>query len=540
MFTHPKQGEAAMEEKNLILAVDVGTTETKAALVSPDGYIDSNQCGCSLLYPEKSCVEQSPEEIADAIYTSSRDVLAAHRDLAGRLAGMVFTSQMQNTTPVDRGGKPLMNMLSWMDQRAAQFTQEEMFRGLIKIEGYPITKLIKFMRITGGAPGKNGKDTVCKLAWMKKYQPDLYNSVHKFLDVKDYAVFLTTGNYVSSYDMAYITWLMDTRKKDQTKWMWSEDIHRMYGLDSRKMPELKPSTAIVGNVTSEFSAKTGVPEGLPVVNGAGDLLTSAIGSGAIEMGRMHVNIGTAGWVATHFPGHAVDTRHYIGSIVSGIPGVFLLISKQETLGAALDWLKGMLYPAELTKGTSSAEIYKMMNEEAARSAPGANSVILTPWLFGERSPINNPYLRGQIFNIGMNTTRADLCRAAMEGVAFNIRWGMECVEKMSAKKTRPTTDEVRLIGGASKSDVWCQIFADVLQKPVLQMMNPQMASAQGAASIAMVSLGIYKDFSEINRMLKKGNLFKPDPGTKAVYDKLYEHFQALYKNNRADFNKLNH
>jgi xylulokinase len=314
----------------------------------------------------------------------------------------------------------------------------------------------------------------------------------------------------------------------------------MYGLDSHKMPEIKPSTAIVGRVTSEFSAKTGVPEGLPVVNGAGDLLTSAIGSGAIEMGRMHINIGTAGWVATHFPGHAIDTRHYIGSIVSGIPGVFLLISKQETLGAALDWLKAMLYPPELTKGTSKAEIYKMMNEEAARSAPGANSVILTPWLFGERSPINNPYLRGQIFNIGMNTTRADLCRAAMEGVAYNIRWGMECVEAISAKKTRPTTDEVRLIGGASKSDVWCQIFADVLQKPVLQMMNPQMASAQGAASIAMVSLGIYKDFNEVNRMLKKGNLFKPDPGTKVVYDRLYAHFQALYKNNRADFNKINH
>ncbi|MGD0820967.1 MAG: FGGY-family carbohydrate kinase [Desulfomonilia bacterium] len=528
-----------MEEKNLILAVDIGTTETKAVLVSPDGYIDSNQCACSLSYPAKSCVEQSPEELSDAIYASSRDVLAAHPDLIGRLAGIVFTSQMQNTIPVGRDGKPLMNMLSWMDERAARFTQEEMYRGLIKIEGYPVSKLIKFLRITGGMPGKNGKDTVCKLAWMKKNKPDLYDSVHKFLDVKDYAVFLATGNYVSSYDMAYITWLMDTRKKDQGKWTWSEDIHRMYGLDTRKMPELKPSTAIAGTVTSEFSAKTGVPEGLPVVNGSGDLLTSAIGSGAIEMGDLHVNIGTAGWVATHFPGHAVDTRHYIGTIVSGIPGVYLLISKQETLGAALDWVKGMLYPSELTKGASSAEIYAKVNEEAARSAPGANSVILTPWLFGERSPINNPYLRGQIFNIGLNTTRADLCRAAMEGVAFNIRWGMECVEALSAKKTRPTTDEVRLIGGASKSDVWCQIFADVLQRPVVQMMNPQMASAQGVATIAMVSLRIYRDFKEINRMLKKGSLLRPDPGTKALYDSLFAHYKALYKNNRASFNKIN-
>ncbi|HQJ10123.1 MAG TPA: FGGY family carbohydrate kinase, partial [Deltaproteobacteria bacterium] len=195
-----------MEEKNLVLAVDIGTTETKAVLVGPDGYIDSCQCGCSLSYPAKSCVEQSPEEIAEAVYSTSRRTLADHPDLVSRLAGVVFTSQMQNTIPVGRDGKPLMNMLSWMDERAAEFTQKEMYKGLVKIEGYPVTKLIKFLRITGGMPGKNGKDTVCKLAWMKKTMPELYASVHKFLDAKDYAVFLATGNYVSSYDMANITW----------------------------------------------------------------------------------------------------------------------------------------------------------------------------------------------------------------------------------------------------------------------------------------------------------------------------------------------
>jgi xylulokinase len=529
-----------MEEKNLVLAVDVGTTETKAVLVGPDGYIDSDQFTCSLSYPAKSCVEQSPGEISDAIYDTSRDVLAAHPDLTGRIAGLVFTSQMQNTIPVGRDGKPLMNMLSWMDQRAAEYTQEEMFRGVVKIEGYPILRLVQFMRITGGAPGKNGKDTVCKLAWMKKYQPDLYRATYKFLDAKDYAVFLATGKYVTSYDMAYITWLMDTRHKDMGMWRWSEKIHDMFGLDAGKMPELRYSTAIVGTVTEEFSAKTGLPAGLPVINGSGDLLTSAIGSGAIEMGHMHVNIGTAGWVATHHPTSAVDTKHYIGTIVSGIPGEFLLISKQETLGAALDWLRGMLYPAELMNDMPVSEVYKVMDREAAKSPPGANHVILTPWLFGERSPINNPHLRGQVFNVGVNTTRADLCRAAMEGVAFNIRWGMEYVEKMSRRKTKPATDEVRLIGGASKSDIWCQIFADVLQKPIVQMMNPQMASAQGAATIAMVSFGIYKNFGEIGRMLRKGNLYKPNPGNREVYDQLYRHYQALYKNNKGNFKELNH
>ena len=230
---------AIMKETNLILAVDVGTTETKAVLVSPDGYIDSRQVSCDLLYPDHSCVEQSPRELAGAMYGTSRDLLAAHPDLSGRLAGMVFTSQMQNTIPVGKDGKPLMNMLSWMDERAARFTQDVMFRGLIKIQGYPLSKLIRILRITGGMPGKNGKDTVCKLAWMKRNMAELYGRAHKFLDVKDYAMFLATGNYVTSHDMAYITWLMDTRNKDQGKWSWSGTIHDMFGLDPRKMPELK-------------------------------------------------------------------------------------------------------------------------------------------------------------------------------------------------------------------------------------------------------------------------------------------------------------
>jgi xylulokinase len=117
---------------------------------------------------------------------------------------------------------------------------------------------------------------------------------------------------------------------------------------------------------------------------------------------------------------------------------------------------------------------------------------------------------------------------------------MEFVEKISLKKSKPSTDEVRLIGGASKSDIWCRIFADVLQKPIVQMKNPQMASAQGAAAVAMVAFGIYRDFSETDRMLQKGKRLQPDRGTAPLYGKLYRQYQALYKNNRNAFRELNH
>jgi len=529
-----------MSADKLILSVDIGTTEIKSVLVSAQkGYLDSRQVACPLCYPGRNCVEQSPKDMAEGVYSTIRELLSAHAEAVEQIAGVTFTSQMGNTIPVDKDGNPLMNFFSWMDERAVRFTNDEIYKGLIKIEGQPLLMILKFLKISGGAPGKNGKDILCKIAWLKRFQPDVYEKTFKFLDVKDYAVFLATGQFVTSYDFAYITWLLDTREKDQSNWAWSSTLHKMIGLDPEKMPELKASTEVAGNVTAEFSEKTGVPKDIPVINGSGDLLTSAIGSGAIAMGDLHINIGTAGWVATHCPVRAVDIRHYVGTIASGIPGKFLLLSKQETLGAALDWVRGALYPKELLKDTPDKDIYAMLNDSVDRSPPGANGVLFTPWLTGERSPVNDANLRGQFFNLGMNTSRNDLFRSVFEGVAYNIRWGMEYVEALSLKKTGKASEEIRFIGGASKSNTWCQVFSDVLQRPVLQMGNPQMACAMGVAAIAFVGLNIWKDFAKIDGILEKVRVFQPNRDNKAIYDKLYEQFRALYQKNKKIYTKLN-
>jgi xylulokinase len=529
-----------MTAGKLILSVDIGTTEIKSVLVGAEsGYLDSRQTSCPLLYPDKNSVEQSPQDMAKGIYSTIRELLEAHPEKLQHIAGLTFTGQMGNTIPVDKEGEPLMNFFSWMDERAVGFTNDVLYKGLVRIEGQPLLMILKFLKISGGAPGKNGKDILCKMAWLKHYHSDLYQQTYKFLDVKDYALFLATGRFVTSYDIAYITWLLDTRKKDQSNWSWSPTLHRMIGLDSDKMLDLKASTDVVGGVTKAFSEKTGLPEGIPVINGSGDLLTSAIGSGAISMGDLHINIGTAGWVATHCPVAAVDIKHYVGTIASGIPEKFLVLSKQETLGGALDWAKSMLYPKTILKETSNDEIYAMINESVTRSPAGANGVLFTPWLMGERSPVNDANLRGQFFNLGINTTRGDLFRSVFEGVALNIRWGMEYVEIISKKKTGSTSEKIRFIGGASKSDTWCQVFSDVLQRPVVKMGNPQMACAMGVATIAFVGLGIWKDFTEIDGVLEKVRIFTPDKNKKSIYDKLYEQFRKLYAKNRKIYTKLN-
>ena len=218
-------------------------------------------------------------------------------------------------------------------------------------------------------------------------------------------MYLATKTWVTSTDMAFVSWLMDTRDSVMN---WSEEICEMNGLDIQKYLEIKPSTEILGEICSEFVKNTGLKKTTLVVNGAGDLLTSALGSGAISQGDLHANVGTAGWIGTHHNKKTKDIPHYAGTIASGIPGIYMIICKQETLGGALEWAKNTLYTEDQLINKTNVEIYKEINELAEKSKVGAGNLIFTPWLFGERSPINDPHVRGQFFNIGLNNTRANL------------------------------------------------------------------------------------------------------------------------------------
>ncbi|MHA1734672.1 MAG: xylulokinase [Promethearchaeota archaeon] len=522
-----------MPREDLVVAVDVGTSQTKAALVGPSGIVafEKQDYPGSLAYPQPGWAEQDVTYLERAILGTVRALAGNNADLLPSVRGLTFTSQMQGVLPVDRDGNPLYRMLTWLDVRAAGVARE-MFKGWPAYKGFSLRKMLKFIRRTGGAPGMTGKDTLCKIFWLKRHEPRIYESAHKFLDTKDFAVHLATGRFATSVDMAFITWLMDIRGG---KFRWSPDILGEYDLDEGKMCEILPSTEVVGRVTPEFAKTTGLPGGVDVVNGAGDLLTSAIGSGAIETGELHANIGTAGWVGCHFPEMCRDIPRYTGTVASGIPGAYLILSKQETLGGALEWMKELLFPKELVGDSGNAEVFGKIDQLVGETPAGAGNVLFTPWLMGERSPKNNPHVRGQLFNLSLDTTRGHVLRAVFEGVAFNLRWGMEAVEKLSGSPR----DSIRLIGGAAKSDVWCQTLADVWQKRVERVRDPQQASARGAAVIAMVSLGILPDFSRAASLASVERVFDPDPGVAPLYDKLFAQYMALYEAAKKIHEKLN-
>jgi len=165
---------------------------------------------------------------------------------------------------------------------------------------------------------------------------------------------------------------------------------------------------------------------------------------------------------------------------------------------------------------------------------GANKVIFTPWLNGERTPVDSTTLRGGFYNLSMSSSINDLVRAVMEGVAYNTRWSQECVEKFIKKPFA----EIALIGGGAKSDLWCQIFADVLKRPIKQMAGPQMANARGAAFIASLGLG-HITVNDIPALVESKNTYEPNPQNGEIYDRLYGNFLSIYKNNKKMFAQLN-
>jgi xylulokinase len=517
--------------KDLVIACDIGTSEMKTSLISTTGLVDEVRRTYLVEYPKPGWSEQDSSLLSDAMYSSIKELVEQNLDKVVNIRGITFTSQMMGLLPLDKEGTPLCKMLTWLDTRSAELCKDLFSKGLIKIEGYQAKIILKFLSITGGAPGFSGKDNISKILWLKKYKPEIYNNTHKFVDTKDFAVFLATGKYITSVDFAFINWMM-TKKRP---YHWSEEICGMFDIDISKLCDIELSTANLGVITPEFARKTGLPEAISVINGSGDLLTAAIGSGAIGKGKLHANIGTAGWVGCHYPKEKKDLGHYVGAIASGMPNTHLIVSKQETLGGGLECVKNFMFPLEYQEQYSTKQIYQKIDKLVKESPAGSKNILFTPWLFGERSPINNPYLRGQFFNFSMDHSRGDLLRAVFEGVSYNLKWGLEIVEKLTRSKEK----EIRVIGGASNSDIWCQIFADVWQKKVLQMKNPQSACAIGAATIGFVGLGIFSDFSEVDNLVEIKQTFIPDSSKKPLYEKLFTQYQMLYKKTRKIFETLN-
>ncbi len=521
-------------EDKLILAIDLGTSGPKVALVSTRGEIvasDSEET--SIQFLPGGGAEQDPQDWWNAIVRAARRVLDREAVRLPAIAAISCTTQYSCTVAVDRTGRPLMNAISWMDTRGSKAVRA-VTSGWPSLQGYGVFRLIKWIRLTGGAPTHAGKDSLAHILYLKSERPDVYKAAHKFLEPKDWLNHRMTGRFAATYDSINLHWLTDNR--DVANIRYDHDLIALTGVDREKLPDLIHSTDILGPLLPEPASELGLPAGLPVVGGTTDAQSSGIGSGAVKDYEGHLYVGTSSWISCYVPFKKTDLFRNMATLPSAIPGRYYVANEQECAGSCVSYLRDrLIFPDDaLACGPRPAEPYKLFDRVAALVPAGSERVMFLPWMYGERTPIDDHTVRGGFLNVSLETRRECLIRAVLEGVAYNSRWLLECVEGFCG---RPF-EWLNFIGGGARSELWCQIYADVLNRTIRQVKDPVQANTRGAGLVGSVALK-FLSFSDVAARVEIGNVYRPSPANRAIYDTLYREFLQIYKRNKGIFSRLN-
>lgn len=522
-----------MSSSKSILAIDLGTSALKVALVTTNGDILAcEQETQSVTLLPNGGAEQNPDDWWNAIVRAAKRVLAQNVARADEIVAVACTSQWSGTVAVDRAGIPLCPALIWMDARGAPYIKQ-VTGGTLAIEGYGITKLYPWISKTGGVPGRAGKDSIAHILFLKHERPDVYARTHKFLEPKDYLNFKLTGQFAAGFDSIILHWVTNNRNIADVS--YDAQLLNLVGITRDKLPDLKPAASALGTLAPDIARELGLREDVRVVMGTPDVQSAAIGSGAVRDFQTHLYVGTSAWMCCHVPFKKTDLTHNMASLPSALPKRYLLTNEQESAGACLTYLRDNLFFPNDELGTAKPEnVYRAFDHIAARIAAGSDKLIFTPWLYGERTPVEDHSVRGGFFNQSLQTTRAHMIRAVMEGVAYNARWLHEAVEKFCARKIT----SLNFIGGGANSDVWCQIFADVLNCEIVQVREPVQANVRGVALLASATLG-YMTFDEIPSHVAIANTFVPNSANRQVYEELFAEFKNLYQANKKIYARLN-
>jgi xylulokinase len=517
-----------------MLAVDLGTSSLKLALIALDGSVLGWESQPVNLYltPDGG-VEQSPDEWWSAFLNVAGRLLGRGLVEPKQVKAVCCSTQGEGTLPVDRDGQALMNCVLWMDMRGAPYLKEH-FKGLINPTGAGLRQTLDWIRLTGGMPSMTGKDPAAHMLLIRHAFPEVYEKTYKFLNVLDYFNLRLTGRFAATFDSILTSWVTDNRDPDGV--CYHAGLVRACGVDGDKLPEIVRCTEVLGPLLPDVAEALGLPADVQVVAGAIDNTAAAIGSGAVEDYQPHVYIGTSSWMSAHVPFKKTDVASALASVPCAVPGRYLLTALQATAGGNLTFLRdNIIYNKdELLQEAQVPDIFKFIDQMAARVPPGANGVYYTPWIWGERAPVEDKNLRAGLYNLSLHNNREDIIRAFLEGIAFNTRWLMQPVEKF----LRRSVESIHIVGGGAQSNVWCQIFADVLGVQIKQMSDPVYANARGAAWIGAVGLGEI-GFSDVPRLAQVRQVYLPNPKNTELYDERFSIFTDTYQQMKKIYRRLN-
>ncbi|POP31292.1 xylulokinase [Lactonifactor longoviformis] len=500
-----------------ILAHDLGTSGNKATLFSEDGNLIGHEVySYNTHYFNGTWVEQDADDWWRAVCCTSRQLIESTGVLPSDIAAVSFSGQMMGCLCVDSSGTPLRPSMIWADQRA-QKQADQIEEHISQWDYYHIV-----------GHRNTASYGIQKLMWIRDNEPEIYEQTYKTLNAKDYIVFRLTGKFYTEYSDGNSNGCFDLLNLQ-----WSEELLSYAGIDIDKLPELKPSTFIAGTVTKDAAAATGLAENTPVVLGGGDGVAANVGAGSIAPGKTYSCMGTSAWITTTSEKPIFDEQMRTVTWAHIIPGLYAPNGTMQYAGGAYSWVKECIcrmesYDAKLHGGSP----YDYMNQAIQDSPIGANGLIFLPYLLGERAPRWDPHAKGAWIGLKPENTRGDLLRSVLEGITMNLSIVLDVL------KTQVDINEILVLGGGAKGEVWRDIMANVYNARILVPTLLEEAGSMGAAVTGGVGVGLFKDFSAIDRFIHIEAVHEPVPQAAASYAPVKELFDECYYALRDTFKKM--
>ena len=480
---------------NLYIGIDLGTSATKLLLMDEAGNIQNVVSKeYPLEFPEPGWSQQNPEDWRKAVLEGIPELLQGFdgKDVAGIGCG----GQMHGLVILDKNDQVIRPAILWNDGRTAK--QVDYLNDIIGKEKLSAwTANIAFAGFT--AP---------KILWIRENEPENFHKIAKIMLPKDYVNYILTGSHACDYSDASGMLLLDVEQK-----CWSKEMLQICGVSESQMPKLFESYQCIGTVKPELANALGLGENVKVAAGAGDNAAAAVGTGVVGEGGCNISLGTSGTVFISSKTFGVDSTNALHAFAHA-DGGYHLMGCMLSAASCNKWLLEDIF------GTSD---YAAEQTLITEDKLGENHTYFLPYLMGERSPINDTNARGTFIGMTMDTTRADLVQAVLEGVAFAIRDSVEVARSLGiAIKTS------KICGGGARSELWKRILANVLNM-TLECPVSEQGPGMGGAMLAMVACGAYSNVQKVcDRFVQVASTVEPEPVLVAKYEKRYQQFRKIY------------
>lgn len=510
-----------MIKENYLLGIDLGTTNIKANIMDEDGEIIATASRANTpILPGPNMVEQDPNEWwGNACAILKEITAAAGSEIVRRIRGISVSSQIISLVPVGRNGQPVRNAITYQDTRSA--AELDYIVDTLGFENYA--------SIMGAPPSV--AFLTSKLLWYKRNEPENFAKTAGVLQANGFINFKLTGVMAIDLDCASRSQCLDVKTHK-----WSEEIGNAIGIDlNRILPQPSAITDIIGQVTPEAAAETGLISGIPVCAGASDAMASMYATGISRLGEVGEASGTTSllFTGTTKLGNYSDPVVTFPCAIDGMP--YLYDAPIQTSGAAVKWFMDTFGAAEKLEAEKTGKnIFALVNEFTEPLKPGSDGLMFFPYLLGERAPLWNSYAKGMFIGMSLTSKREHFYRAVFEGTAYAVRHVIGTVSELSGIK--PTC--LRIAGGGAKSLTWCKIKASMLHVPVYTLDDRSGDVPFGDVLIAGNAVGVFPDLTKaIQKVVKVKDVIEPIPEWEKAYDELFPFYVKMYQDLDGDLKK---